>query len=93
MADGTWSGVYLYNGAGQLASVDNATLASASEPASFISAMAYNAAGQMTAITYGNGAVTSYGYDDKGGWMKLAQTAQSATTLMDFLCAELSITG
>ena len=54
MADGTWSGVYLYNGAGQLASIDNAAVASASEPSSFISAMAYNAAGQTAAITYGN---------------------------------------
>ena len=57
---GTWTGQYLYDLAGRLASIDNANTASATEPAMFIQAAAYNARGQTTSITYGNGITTTF---------------------------------
>ncbi len=70
LADNTWTGNYTYDLAGRLASIDNAAVASASEPDFFISAIAYNARGSATSVTYGNGAVATYAYNHQRGWME-----------------------
>ncbi len=54
---------------GRLTSIDNAAVTSASEPDKFISSIAYNARGQATAVTYGNGATAAYTYNAQRGWM------------------------
>jgi RHS repeat-associated protein len=69
--DGTWTGAYKYDLARRLVSIDNAatTVTTTAEPNFFISAIAYNARGQATSITYGNGATASYTYNPARGWM------------------------
>ena len=62
LADSTWTGEFGYDLAGRLASIDNAVASSASEPDQFITATNYNARGQTTSITYGNGATSIYSY-------------------------------
>ncbi len=83
LADGTWTGQYSYDLAGRLYSVANANAASASEPASFIASTAYNARGQTTAITYGNGASSTYSYNDALGFLTRVLSTNGATTLLD----------
>jgi YD repeat-containing protein len=60
LADGTWTGQYSYDLAGRLASIDNANPTSATEPDLFIQSTQYNARGQTTSITYGNGVTSTY---------------------------------
>ncbi|MDE2385444.1 MAG: VCBS repeat-containing protein [Alphaproteobacteria bacterium] len=83
LADGTWSGLYTYDLAGRLNAVANANTASATEPASFVSATSYNARGQVTQIAYGNGTATSYSYNDARGFLTRVLTTQGAATLQD----------
>ena len=83
LADGTWTGLYQYDGAGLLSSLDNAATASASEPDLFIQQILYNARGQAVSVLYGNGAAATYDYDDGRGWLTRARAAQGATSLMD----------
>jgi RHS repeat-associated protein len=56
--------------AGRLTSIDNAAPVSASEPDFFIPSIAYNARGQATNVTYGNGATAAYTYNAARGWME-----------------------
>jgi RHS repeat-associated protein len=83
LADGTWTGEFAYDLAGRLASIDNANLTSASEPDTFITSAAYNARGQTTSITYGNGATSTYGYNDARGFLTRVLSVSGATTLID----------
>jgi RHS repeat-associated protein len=83
MADGTWTGQYLYDLAGRLATLDNANITSATEPNFFISATQYNARGQTTSITYGDGTATAYTYNDARGLLTRVLTTRSAATLLD----------
>jgi YD repeat-containing protein len=83
MADGTWTGNHSYDLAGRLASLDNANGTSASEPDLFIAAMAYNARGQATSISYGNGVTTAFTYNDQRGFLTRVLSTNGATTLID----------
>ena len=69
LADGTWTGQYSYDLAGRLNAVANGNAASASEPAMFVASTQYNAGGQTTSITYGNGATSTYSYNDQRGFL------------------------
>jgi hypothetical protein len=64
--------------AGRLNAVANSNIASATEPASFVASTAYNARGQTTAITYGNGMIASYGYNDARGFLTSVGVSQPA---------------
>jgi RHS repeat-associated protein len=83
LADGTWSGQYLYDLRGNLISIDNANVTSASEPDLFMSGATYNARGQMVAMTSGNGVSSSYTYDPQRGFLNRIQTLSGATSLLD----------
>jgi YD repeat-containing protein len=83
LADGTWTGQYLYDLAGRLTTIDNANPTSATEPDLFIQQAQYNARGQTTSITYGDGTSTQYTYNDQRGLLKRALNTRSATTLLD----------
>jgi RHS repeat-associated protein len=83
LADGTWTGQYSYDLAGRLNAVANANAASASEPAMFVQSTAYNARGQTTSITYGNGATSTYSYNDQRGFLTRVLSTNGATTLLD----------
>jgi YD repeat-containing protein len=69
--------------AGRLNSVANANPASATEPASFVASTLYNARGQTTLITYGNGMSTTYAYNDQRGFLNSVTTKNGATSLLD----------
>jgi RHS repeat-associated protein len=83
LADGTWTGQYLYDLAGRLQSVANSNVPSATEPAMFVASTAYNARGQTTKITYGNGASTDYTYNDARGFLTRVLTANGGVTIFD----------
>jgi RHS repeat-associated protein len=83
LADGSWTGEYRYDLAGRLTTIDNANVTSASEPDLFISSTLYNARGQVTAITYGDGTATTYSYNDARGFLTRVLTKRGATTLLD----------
>jgi YD repeat-containing protein len=85
--DGTWTGQYAYDLAGRLISAANTNAASASEPANFVAATQYNARGQVTSITYGNGVTTTYGYNDARGFLTRVLSVNCATTLIDLTYA------
>ena len=53
--------------AGRISSVANASAASTTEPAMFVASTAYNARGQTTQVTYGNGVTSTYSYNDQRG--------------------------
>jgi RHS repeat-associated protein len=82
LADGTWTGLYTYDLAGRLNAVANDNPASATEPASFVQSTAYNARGQTTLITYGNGMSTTYAYNDQRGFLNSVTTSNGATALL-----------
>ena len=63
--------------------IANAATPSASEPPSFVASANYNARGQTTSITYGNGATSAYTYNDARGFLTRVLTANGATTLID----------
>ena len=83
MADGTWTGLYGYDGFGRLASLDNAVPASAAEPDFFVTAIAYNARGQTETIAYGNGMTATYSYSLQRGWLDRVVVQKAAATLLD----------
>lgn len=83
MADGNWSGLYAYDLAGRLSSIANAATPGASEPSSFVASANYNARGQTTSITYGNGATSIYSYNDQRGFLTRVLSSNGATTLID----------
>ncbi len=83
LADGTWTGQYTYDLAGRLNAVANANTPSASEPAMFVASTAYNAKGQTTSITYGNGVTSTYSYNDARGFLTRVLSTSGATTLLD----------
>jgi RHS repeat-associated protein len=83
LADGAWTGTYLYDPAGRLASIGNANAPSASEPAQFIASTAYNARGQTTSIAYGGGVSTEFGYNDARGFLSRVVTRKGGQTVMD----------
>jgi YD repeat-containing protein len=69
-ADGTRAD-YSYDLAGRLQSLRNRGLLDTDTPSPdyYISSTAYNARGQTTKITYGNGASTDYTYNDARGFL------------------------
>jgi RHS repeat-associated protein len=83
LADGTWTGQYVYDLAGRLQSVANSNVPSATEPAMFVASTAYNARGQTTKIVYGNGASTDYTYNDARGFLKRVLTVGGGVTIFD----------
>jgi RHS repeat-associated protein len=83
LADGTWTGEYRYDLAGRLATFDNANTTSASEPDLYIQSTDYNARGQTTAITYGDGSSTQFTYDDQRGWLSRVLSSKDSTTHLD----------
>ncbi|PZF75903.1 hypothetical protein DK847_14700, partial [Aestuariivirga litoralis] len=83
LADGSWTGTYLYDPAGRLFSIGNANAPSASEPGQFISSILYNARGQTTAIAYGGGVATSFSYNDARGFLTRVLTQKNGETLLD----------
>jgi YD repeat-containing protein len=83
LADGSWTGQYVYDLAGRLQSVANSNVPSATEPAMFVASTAYNARGQTTKITYGNGASTDYTYNDARGFLTRVLTANAGVTIFD----------
>ena len=83
LADGTWTGNNVYDLAGRLITLDNAAVTSASEPDLFIGATQYNARGQVTSITYGNGVTTAFSYNDQRGFLTRVLSTNGATTLID----------
>lgn len=74
------SGLKLMIRAGVL---DNSNITPASEPNLFISTTQYNARGQTTSITYGNGVSTAYSYNDARGFLTRVLSTTGATTLID----------
>jgi RHS repeat-associated protein len=76
------TGDHTYDLAGRLSAIDNGNATSATEPDLFISAIAYNARGQATAVTYGNGAVATYSYNDQRGFLSGVSVAQGANNLL-----------
>jgi RHS repeat-associated protein len=83
LADGTWTGQFSYDLAGRLATIDNANATSATEPDLFIQSASYNARGQTTSITYGNGVTSTYSYSPERGWLNRVLSVNGATTLLD----------
>jgi RHS repeat-associated protein len=83
LADGTWTGQFSYDLAGRLAAIDNANTTSATEPDLFIQSAQYNARGQTTSITYGNGVTSTYAYNPQRGWLTRVLSVNGATTLLD----------
>ena len=49
----------------------------------FVASTAYNARGQTTSITYGNGATSTYSYNDQRGFLTRVLSTNGATTLLD----------
>jgi RHS repeat-associated protein len=70
--DGESSGEHVYDEAGQLQSLGG-----------YIGSISYNARGQTTAISYGNGATTNLTYDDRRGWVNRIATTSGASLLSD----------
>ena len=83
LADTSWTGDYTYDLAGRLASIDNANPSSASESDQFIAATNYNARGQTSSITYGNGVTSTYSYNDARGFLTRVLSTNGAVTLLD----------
>ena len=83
LATGAWTGQYGYDLAGQLTSIDNAATTSATEPNLFVTAAAYNARGQATSVTFGNGVTSAFTYSATRGWLDRVLTSNGATALLD----------
>jgi YD repeat-containing protein len=69
-ADGKWTGDYVYDLAGRLASIDNGftTTTTPTEPNAYITSIAYNARGQSTSVAYGNGLTSINTYNPTRGF-------------------------
>jgi RHS repeat-associated protein len=83
LADGAWTGNFTYDLAGRLASFNNANPPSATEPDLFIASALYNARGQTTSITYGDGTTTAFSYNDARGSLTRVLSANGATLHLD----------
>jgi RHS repeat-associated protein len=85
-ADGTRAD-YAYDLAGRLQSARNSGLTDSDNPAPspsfYITNMNYNAKGQTTSITYGNGVSSTYSYNDARGFLTRVLSTNGATTLLD----------
>ena len=90
LADGFETGDYLYDAAGRLVSIDNdntvtnpGNAVGDMVPATFIQSVAYNARGQTTAISYGDGTSTAFEYDPARGWLARVIATRSGAVLLD----------
>jgi YD repeat-containing protein len=83
LADGVWTGNHSYDLAGRLAAIDNANATSATEPDLYIQSAQYNARGQTTAITYGNGVTSTYTYNPARGWLNQVKAVNGAAPLLE----------
>jgi RHS repeat-associated protein len=92
LADGLLTGVHTYDLAGRLISIDNENDTTINPgnavdpnktPDKFISSVQYNARGQTTSITYGDGTNTQFTYNDQRGFLSRVLTSQGASTLLD----------
>ncbi|MEY3083164.1 MAG: hypothetical protein RJA94_3149, partial [Pseudomonadota bacterium] len=83
LADGTWTGTYRYDEAGRLFSIGNANAPSGSEPEQYIASILYNGRGQTTAITYGGGVTTSFGYNEARGFLTRVLTQRNGQAQLD----------
>ena len=72
-----------YDLAGRVSRAGNDYTVSSIEPGDFISSLTYTARGQMAAVTYGNGVITTLSHNDQRGWLSGVLTTQGATTLLD----------
>jgi|GEM_PF-703332 len=90
------TGTFVYNSAGSLLRIgddyatgkppgyfDCGTSSTSSEPEDFLCGMTYDARGQMTAATYGDGTKTTWTYDTNRGWLTHILTTGSGATLLD----------
>jgi len=90
------TGTFVYNSAGSLLRIgddyttgnpagyfDCGTSSTSSEPEDFLCGMTYNARGQMTSATYGDGTTTTWTYDTNRGWLTEVKTLSGTTSLMD----------
>ncbi len=71
--NGTSSGIYSYNAAGQLLGLENA-----------VSSVVYTAAGNVSTITYANGVTTTYGYHPTRDWLMTVSTVNGGTTIQAY---------
>ena len=83
LADGFVTGLYLYDAAGRLVSIGNDAAASSTEPFDFINAIAYNARGQTSSITYGDGTTTAFTYNAARGWLQQVLATRDGVALLD----------
>ena len=83
LADGFVTGLYLYDAVGRLSGIDNDAVASSTEPLDFISAIQYNARGQTSSITYGDGTTTAFTYNAGRGWLQQVRTTRAGEVLLD----------
>ncbi len=83
LADGVWTGNFSYDLAGRLAAIDNANATSTTEPDLYIQSAQYNARGQTTAITYGNGVTSTYTYNPARGWLNQVKAVNGAAPLLE----------
>lgn len=73
--------MHSYDTAGKLTAIANAAVASATEPSSYVASTTYNARGQTSVIAYGNGAVSTYDYDEVTGWLLGVHSSQPVAAL------------
>ena len=71
--DGSASGAYAYNAAGQITSLAGA-----------IASVTYTASGKVANITYANGVATTYAYSPTRDWLTGISTVKGATTLQAY---------
>jgi YD repeat-containing protein len=90
LADGFVTGLYTYDLAGRLAAINNDNSASNANngvgpavPDAYIQSTQYNARGQTTQITYGNGTTTTFTYNDQRGWLTRVLSQAGATLHLD----------
>ncbi len=83
LANGTWTGQFAHDLVGRLASFDNANLTSATEPDLFIQQQLYDARGQTTSISYGDGTTTEFSYNPARGFLTRVLSQRAATVHLD----------
>lgn len=83
LANGAWTGQFTYDVAGRLLSLDNANATSSTEPDKFIASTLYNARGQTTSISYGDGTTTTFGYNEARGFLTRVLSQRGATLHLD----------
>jgi RHS repeat-associated protein len=95
LADGFWTGNYSYDLAGRLVAINNDNDNEKTPPTNagntigpqvpdvYIQSALYNARGQTTSITYGDGTTTSFTYNDQRGWLMRVLSQKGATVHLD----------